>query len=200
MNANWPMLRWALVVLVGLAGAAWSLSWAFGAQAADGGSALGLDAGQWRAALNPALAGVLLALVAWMARDPRPARLVVVAGAGLLLVGNLLAHGLVGRPTPIADGGVPMFVAGATVIVAAFGWMIGRGASGLTGRRWLGVSSGAATTVSVATMAVAAPAAASLVLVLLADALLRAEPGTTDVASATPVPGVRQPRVLSEAL
>ena len=107
MNTNRPAIRYALAGAVLLAGVAWSLSWAFNAQASVGDlrSALGLDQAQWRATLNPALVLVLAALVVWLTRDPRPAKALLVAGAAMLLVGNVLEYGLVGQATSANGAG-----------------------------------------------------------------------------------------------
>ena len=180
MNTNRPAIRYALAGAVLLAGVAWSLSWAFNAQASVGDlrSALGLDQAQWRATLNPALVLVLAALVVWLTRDPRPAKALLVAGAAMLLVGNVLGTGWSARRRPPTAPARPSSSLARSRSSRPAAGSSAMADTGLTGRRWVGIGSGIGSTLAVATAA-AAPAAASLGLVLLIDALLQGDPVPT---------------------
>lgn len=169
--------RPALAPLVVVAGVGWSLAWGFNGQAADGMPGVpGLDEGAWRAMLNPALVAVLAAVLAWTVSRPRSiSSLIVVAGLGTMVVGNLLAFGLLGVPTPAAAIGAPAFVAGAALAIAGLALLMGRAAAGSSGRTWIGGAAGIGTALGVAIMSVAVPPAASLALYPLVDALTRSQ-------------------------
>jgi hypothetical protein len=170
----------ALPALVLTAGLAWSVVWGFNGQT-DAGTlrVLGLGEGEWRAMLNPALVAVLAAALAWAASRPRSAgALIVVAGLGAMVAGNLLAFGLTGSPTPASAIGGPVFVAGAAAAVVGLALVIGRSAARLSGRRWLGVAAGVGTALVVGVMSIAAPPAAALALIPLADVLAQGRGAT----------------------
>jgi hypothetical protein len=163
----------ALPALVVAAGLAWSVVWGFNGQT-DGGTlrVLGLDEGQWRAMLNPALVAVMAAALAWAAWGQRSASaLIVVAGLGAMVAGNLLAFGLAGSPTPAAAIGGPAFVAGAAAAVAGLALAMGQSAARLSGRGSLGGAAAVATALGVGVMSIAAPPAAALALIPLVDVL-----------------------------
>ena len=165
--------RLALPTLVVVAGLAWSVAWGFAGQA-DAGTirVLGFDEGQWRAMLNPALAAALLAALAWAASGPRSAgALIVVAGLGAMVAGNLLAFGLVGSPTPVSAIGGVVFVAGGAAAVGGLALVMGRSTARLSGRRSLGVAAAVGTALGVGVMSVATPPAAALALIPLVDVL-----------------------------
>ncbi len=167
--------RLALASLVVLAGLGWAVAWGFNGQTADGTlSRLGLPEGAWRAMLNPALVAILAAALAWASSGPRSTgALVVVAGLGAMVTGNLLAFGLLGTPTPAAAIGAPLFIGGAAAAVAGLALLMGRAAARTSGRAWLGGTAGIATAVGLAVISVAAPPAASLALLPLIDALVQ---------------------------
>jgi hypothetical protein len=174
MNTSESNARPMLAAAVVLAGLAWAVSWGFNGQTADGSlTVLGLSEGGWRAILNPALGVLLVAALAWVRIDPHPTRMALLLGFGILLAGNLLEFGLVGRPTPLAAVGPYAFAVGAGLAVAGLSWTIARGTSAATGRRAIGIGAGSSLAFGMTVIAVAVPPAAALALFPLVDALVQ---------------------------
>jgi len=165
--------RFALPTLVVIAGLGWSVVWGFAGQT-DAGAlrVLGFDEGAWRAMLNPALAAVLVAALAWATSGSRSTgALIAVAGLGAMVAGNLLAFGLAGSPTPASAIGGPVFLAGGAAAVAGLALVMGRSTARLSGRRSLGVAAAVGTALGVGVMSLATPPAAALALIPLVDVL-----------------------------
>jgi hypothetical protein len=182
-----PRARIALVPVVALAGVAWALVWGLNGAASDGPVRIPeLDAGS-RALLNPALVAVFIAAMAWASGARSAGSMLVVVGLGAMIVGNVLAFGLVGDPTPMYGLGGPAFIAGAAAAVAGLALQVGRAAARSSGRA-LGGSAGVGTAVGITVMTIAVPPAASLALFPLIDALLQ---GRADVSAAAPAPRLR---------
>jgi hypothetical protein len=174
--------RRALALGVIAAAVAWAVAWGFIGETRDGSVAvLGLAEGEWHAILTPALAAVLAAVIAWAAVRRGPAGAMMVVGIGAMLAGNVLAFGLVGQGTPVADGGAVIFLAGAALATIAPGVMIGASIARVTGRRLLGMALASAAIPLLAVTALAVPAAASLALFPLVDALLQPLPAADGV-------------------
>lgn len=170
--------RRLLALAVVPAAVAWAVAWGFIGQLRDG-------SGAWHATLTPALGVILAAVIAWAAVRRGPAAATVVIGIGAMLAGNLLAFGLVGQGTPVAGAGNVIFLAGAAITVIAPGLMIGSSIARATGRSMLGVALGFTVIPVLAVTALAVPAAASLALFPLVDALLQPLP-TADRTPAVP--------------
>jgi hypothetical protein len=165
--------RFARPALVVIAGLAWSVVWGFAGQT-DAGTlrVLGFDEGAWRAMLNPALAAVLVAALAWATSGSRSTgSLIAVAGLGAMVAGNLLAFGVAGSPTPASAIGGPVFLAGGAAAVAGLALVMGRSTARLSGRRSLGVAAAVGTALGVGVMSLATPPAAALALIPLVDVL-----------------------------
>lgn len=158
---------------------AWAVAWGFIGETRRGSTAfLGLAEAEWHAMLTPALVVILAAVIAWAAVRRGPAAAMVVIGIGAMLAGNLLAFGLVGQGTPVAGIGLVIFLAGAAMTSIAPGLMIGQSIARVTGRSLLGVALGSVVIPVLAVISLAVPAAASLALFPLVDALLQPLPAS----------------------
>ena len=169
-----PRSRRLLALAVVPAALTWAVAWGFIGETRDGSvAALGLDRGAWHAVLTPAIAVILAAVMAWAAHRRGPAAATLVVGIGAMLAGNLLAFGLVGQGTPVAQVGGTILLVGAAATAIAPGLLIGGAIRRATGRGVSGVAIGAAAVPVLAIIALAVPAAASLALFALVDALLQ---------------------------
>ena len=174
-----PAARRFLAAGIGLAAIVWAVSIGFSERAADASAPiLGLGAGEWRALLSPAVAVVLLGGLATLpARLPAAtgksgASILILAGLVLVLVGNLGEFGVLGGTRSTAGLGRAALTSGALLGAIGIGGLVAA-AVPLRGRRpVLRVSLAAAATLIGLAVAVAVPAAASMLATGLMDTLL----------------------------
>lgn len=172
MDGSSTNVRRLLAIAAVLAAVVWAVSWGFNGQTADGTRrVLGLTEGGWRLLLNPAIGLALVGAVVWARPQIRPGAAMIVGGLAAMLAGNVLEFGLLGRATPFGDAGSLLLMAGTATALVGLAWTMGSSASRASGRTLVGIGAGIGVGAAAALMSAAVPAAAGMLVLLLADAL-----------------------------